>query len=403
MTGSSGHSPAAEIVPDILVVCPQERDLRMIEAAGLDASFRVHVVGEDPDLPGFEPGLVLEQAMAVPADGVVGTKDRSALLAAVIARRRGLPGPTVEALFACQHKPTSRRLQQQVVPDATPRFELVSGPALPFRPPLFVKPVVGRLSQSARRVDSVDDLPEPGENDEYAAGYRAVAELAGVADGFERFLAEELLEGAEVTLEGYVHRGRVTVIGVTDSLKYAGTNSFEGFVYPSSLPRPCLEEIEGVASRLLPALGFDDGFFNVEFFVPQSGPAKVIEVNGRIASQFAPLVQALHGRSTYDALFALACGDDPAWSRDEPAGVSLSYVMRRFEDAFVEDVPEPQPNIEVLVRPGALLSEQHATNDPASFRLAILYQTGVDREAALARARERAAALTFRLRPVRPR
>jgi hypothetical protein len=397
MTGSSGHSPAAEIVRDVLVVCPQERDLRMIEAAGLEGSYRVRVVGEDPDLPGFDPGLVLEQAMAVPADGVIGTKDRSALLAAVIAERRGLPGPTVQALFACQHKPTSRRLQREVVPDATPKFELVTGPALPFPPPLFVKPVVGRLSQSARRVDSADDLPEPGENDEYAAGYRAVAKLAGLADDFQGFLAEELLEGDEVTLEGYVHRSRVTVIGVTDSLKYAGTNSFEGFVYPSSLPRRCLEEIESVASRLLPALEFDGGFFNVEFFVPKRGPAKVIEVNGRIASQFAPLVQALHGRSTYDALFALASGDDPAWAREEPVGVSLSYVVRRFEDAFVESVPDPGPGIEVLVRPGALLSEQHATNDPASYRLAILYQTGVDRDAALARARERAAALPFRL------
>jgi hypothetical protein len=274
---------------------------------------------------------------------------------------------------------------------------------MPLPPPLFVKPVVGRLSQSARRVDSVDDLPEPGENDEYAAGYRAVAKLAGVADAFEGFLAEELLEGDEVTLEGYVHRGRVTVIGVTDSLKYEGTNSFEGFVYPSSLPRRCLDEIEGVATKLLPALGFDSGFFNVEFFVPPKGPAKVIEVNGRIASQFAPLVQALQGRSTYEALFALACGDDPAWERGEPAGVSLSYVLRAFEDAFVEAVPEPQPNVELLVRPGARLSEQGGTNDPASFRLAILYQTGTDRDAALTRARERAEELRFRLAPVPPR
>ena len=53
----------------------------------------------------------------------------------------------------------------------------------------------------------------------------------------------------------------------------------------------------------------------MELFVPDGGPAKVIEVNGRLASQFAPLVQALHGRSTYDALFALACGDDPDWHR----------------------------------------------------------------------------------------
>ena len=43
------------------------------------------------------------------------------------------------------------------------------------------------------------------------------------------FLAEELLAGDEATVEGYVHDGRVTVMAVTDSLKYEGL-SFESFV-----------------------------------------------------------------------------------------------------------------------------------------------------------------------------
>ena len=58
-----------------------------------------------------------------------------------------------------------------------------------------------------------------------------------------------------------------------------------------------------VAARVVPALGFDGGFFNVEFFVHDAGPARIIEVNARISSQFWPLVQAVDGRSTYEALF----------------------------------------------------------------------------------------------------
>jgi len=122
-------------------------------------------------------------------------------------------------------------------------------------------------------------------------------------------------------------------------------------------------------------------------------------VNGRIASQFAPLVQALHGRSTYDALFELACGDDPHWETGLPDGVAVSYVMRVFEDAFVEAVPDPEENLEVLVRPGLSLSAQ-GTNDAQSYRLAILYESGATREEAVARARERVAGLNFRLAPV---
>ena len=97
------------------------------------------------------------------------------------------------------------------MPEATPRFALLNGRTPPpLRPPFFVKPIVGRLSENARRVDDLADLPGESENEAYAEGYRAIAELAGLADGFGSFLAEELLDGLEVTLEGYVHEGRVT-------------------------------------------------------------------------------------------------------------------------------------------------------------------------------------------------
>lgn len=378
----------------ILVACPQARDRREVEAAGLDRRFDVRFAGPDLDaIESFDAQALVEMLSAVPADGVVGTKDRSALVAALVAARRALPGPRPEALVACQHKPTAREVQRGAVPEATPRFGVLDGDP-PFAPPFFVKPVVGRLSQGARRIDDLADLPDLDEQDPYVAGWAA---LAGVdARGF---IAEEVLEGEEVTLEGYVHRGSVTTIGVTDSVHYPGTNSFERFEYPSSVPPERWDELSDVAARLVRALGFDDGFFNVEFFVPESGPAKLTEVNGRIASQFAPLVRALHGRSTYEALFRLALGEDPGWKPGPPEGVAVSYVVRVFEDAFVESVPEPEDGLEILVRPGLRLSEQGAANDAASYRLAIFVEAGETREEALTRCRRRAQRLRFALLP----
>ena len=355
-------------------------------------------MGGDLDAGEVDPAQVVEEACGVPADGTVGTKDRSALLAAVVAERRGLPGPTPQALFACQHKPTSRELQRRVVPEVTPRFELLNG-ASTFTPPFFVKPVVGRLSQLARRIDDLAELAELPSHDPYLDSYARLAELARLpTDGLHGFVAEELVEGDEVTLEGYVHGGHVTVIGVTDSVMYPGTNSFERFEYPSRFTAERLEELGGIARRLLPSLGFDGGFFNVEFFVPKRGRPTIIEVNGRIASQFAPLVQALHGRSTYDILFALACGHDPAWDTREPDGVAVSYVLRTFEDAYVAGTPEPGEGVEILARAGRRLSEQ-GTNDVRSFRLAIVYEAGETREEAIERAKARAGTLSFRLEP----
>ena len=384
---------------DILVLCPQERDLKAIRAAGLEDRYRVHFAGSDLDqLQDFDPEAFLDECEAIPADAVLGTKDQSALLAALLAERRGLPGPSPQALVACQHKPTARTIQQQVAPEATPQFAVINGRP-PFEVPFFVKPVVGRLSQNVFRIEDPDDLQDLHEIDRYTTRYAEIAALAGADPAAAHgFMAEELLSGDEVTLEGYVHGGRVTTIGVTDSIKYPGTFSFESFEYPSALPRERLDELSDVSSRVLPALGFEGGFFNVEFFVPEDGPAQIIEVNGRIASQFAPLVQAVHGRSTYDALFRLALGEDPAWGPCEPDGVAVSYVLRVFEDALVAGVPDPDPAVELLVRPGLYLSEQ-GVNDSHSYRLAILYGVGETREEAVARCRERARALNFRLAP----
>jgi hypothetical protein len=385
---------------DILVLSPQERDIAAVRAAGLEGRFRVRFEGSDLDqLEDFDPAAFLAGLGDVPADGVVGTKDLSALLAALLAERRGLPGPTPEALMACQHKPTSRELQRRAAPEATPAFAILDGDA-PFDPPFFVKPVVGRLSQNVYRIDDLSDLSEVRANEAYTARYARIAALApGKPPDARGFIAEELLSGEEVTLEGYVSGGRATTIGVTDSVKYPGTLSFERFEYPSRLSEERQADLSDIAAGVLRELAFDAGFFNVEFFVRDDEPAQIIEVNGRIASQFAPLVQGLHGRSTYEALFQLACGEDPRWEAGLPHGFSVSYAMRVFEDAFVEAVPDPEDGLEILVRPGLALSEQ-GQNDPQSYRLAILYGFGDTRDEAVAACRDRAARLNFQLAPV---
>jgi hypothetical protein len=376
-------------VQRVLVICPQERDRRLASSLGFD----VHFAGPDLDLVDADPRELLDELAELAADGVVGTKDRSALLAAQLAERRVLPGPSPSAIVSCQHKPTSRAIQRRVAPESTPAFSVLDG-VPPFPPPWWAKPVVGRLSQEARRVDTEAELAALVDDATYRRRY---ADLAGLPqDAVSGFLVEELVSGDEVTLEGFVHGGEVTVIGVTDSVKYPGTNSFERFEYPSALPAARVEELAELATVLVPAHGLDACFFNIEFFVPGEGAVQIVELNPRIASQFSPLVEAVHGRPTYDMLFTLACGEDPRWNGSAPGGVAISYVVRVFEDVLVEAVPEPQDGLEILVQPGLRLSEQ-GTNDTASYRLAIFTEWAETREAAVRACRERARSLRFEL------
>jgi hypothetical protein len=164
---------------DILVLCPQERDLVAIRAAGLEDRYRVRYEGSDLDqLEVFEPEPFLEHAETLPADGVIGTKDLSALLASIVAERAGCR--------ARRRSPSSRSSTSR--PRATcsgssrrsrRRSSASSTDGIPCDPPFFAKPVVGRLSQNTYRIDDLSELSKLHEADRYTNRYAEIAAIAG--------------------------------------------------------------------------------------------------------------------------------------------------------------------------------------------------------------------------------
>ena len=203
-----------------------------------------------------------------------------------------------------------------------------------------------------------------------------------------------------MTLEGYVQGGRVTTVGITDSVKYEGTDSFERFEYPSKLSEEHQAELSAIAARVMPAFGFECGFFNIEFFVKPDCPPSLVEVNGRIASQFAPLVQELHGRSTYDALFQLACGEDPEWKTGLPEGGDqllhprLRGCIRRSRAGTGRGPRDPRHAGAASLRAG----RERRPELPARDLLRVRRDEGGGGRALLARARR----LNFRLQATAP-
>ncbi len=226
---------------------------------------------------------------------------------------------------------------------------------------------------------------------------------------FHLMLVEELLEGRLVTFEGFMHAGRMHEVGVTDSVLHPNGISFVRFDYPSALPQDVTRHLCDIAAALMPALGFDDSLFNIEFFVQPDGTAKIVEVNGRMASQFAPLVRAVHGVSTYRIQLELVTGGNPSLPEPREDVAASSFVLRRYVgDGVVGSVPDPSAlmerfpgsRVELLVRPGQRLSEND--DDSASHRLAVVAMSGADRASLLRDWEEAQALLPFDLRPVEP-
>lgn len=289
-------------------------------------------------------------------DGVISNNEQfGALIAAVVAQRLGLPGTDPAVIIAAQHKYYARCLQQKIMPEATPRFtvfpyklESAADVGLPF--PFYVKPVKATYSVLARRVDSFAQLQNHlGFNFiETLILHKLVTPFNDMMARFTPFtidahhlIGEEIMSGVQVNLDGYVHNGKITILGIVDEVMYPGTQAFARFEYPSRLSADVQERMKALAEKLFAGIDYGYGFFNVELmYEPDTGRLRIIEINPRMASQIVNLYRRVDGYDPYELLFELALGNAPRVTFGVGAfGAAASFVFRRFDGREVTRVP----------------------------------------------------------------
>ena len=340
-------------------------------------------------------------------DGVCSSSDYpGATLAAALAQALGLPGPGPRAVLHASHKWYSRRRQQAAVPEAVPGFDLVpigrpraGPPATGF--PCFVKPVKGAFSQFARRVDdaaALDALLASPSLHEFATGFlrifdRCLAAWGDPSVGAGHLIAEGLLAGQLVTVDGFVQRGHVHVQGVVDATCHPRTGSFVRFDYPSALPPDAQAALANVAARAVAAVGLDDACWNVEAFWDRAARRPwIVELNPRLAGQFADLHGWVDGVHGYAVALAVATGTSPpARPARGPHAFAASVPLRVWEPARVVAAPTaaavaaleadvPATAVTVDCAPGQVLAD-FDTEDGGSARYAVINLAAESREA----------------------
>jgi hypothetical protein len=332
------------------------------------------------------------------------TAHPGATLSAIVARALGLVGPDPEVVARCQHKYYARVDQQRLIPEATPAFEVVpmdkiGKDPMPRVPPFFMKPVKGRFSAFARRIETAEDW--------YALADQQNLPPMGFLELFDQLmqrydqdaissknvLIETILEGHHVTLDGFVRDGRVTILGIVDSQMYPGTISVARFQYPSALPTSVQAQMSNIASRYVQGIGLNNTMFNIEFmYDPEHQRIAVVELNPRIASGFADLYEKVDGSNLYDVAMALALGKQPRVVKGRGRHkVAASFVERIFKDQLVTKVPSdqdlsrvrahfPDSRVEIDAKANGRLSE--IMQDLSSFRVGLVH-LGAQNEAEL--------------------
>ncbi|KIH98378.1 biotin carboxylase [Streptomonospora alba] len=326
-------------------------------------------------------------------------------LVPILCAERGLPAPPLEAVVKCEHKYWSRLEQAEVI-DELPAFAEIpfdaEGPPEHLKYPMWLKPVKGFSSELAFRVADDEGFRDALARIREGAGKlggpfewvldqielpEAVAQAGGTA-----CLAEEAVDGLQLTVEGYVYKGRPHAYGVIDSLNYPGSPSFLRYQYPSELPGHVLERVRDVACRVVTRMGLDDTTFNIEFFWdPDTDTTRLLEVNPRHSQSHAKLMTYVDARPNHSYRLDLALGHEPVLEQGGgESAVAAKWFLRRFADGVVRIAPDdedvaamardiPGTSAEIMVSPGMWLSEL-PDQDSYSYALAIVYTGAADAE-----------------------
>ncbi|WP_199433032.1 ATP-grasp domain-containing protein [Qaidamihabitans albus] len=340
------------------------------------------------------------ESFGEPVNAIVGYWDFPvSSLVPALCERFGLPASSLESVAKCEHKYWSR-LEQQKVIDEHPQFatiDLEQHATLPegLHYPLWLKPVKSYSSKLAFRVDDDDSF-----NDAVKEIREGISQLGGpfeavlervqlppeIAEaGAQACLAEEAVEGAQLTVEGYSFHGEPRVYGVIDSVSYPESPSFLRYQYPSVLPEHIIEQVSDISKRVVRQVGLTETAFNIEYFVDvEQDRIRLLEVNPRHSQSHARLFEEVDGVANHYYMVSLGLGREPRMPhREGPYEMAAKCFLRAFNDGVVHRVPTaaeieqverdlPGVSVQITTEQGARLSEQQA-RDSYTFELADIH------------------------------
>ncbi|MBP2366531.1 ATP-grasp domain-containing protein [Pseudonocardia parietis] len=340
-----------------------------------------------------------------PVHGVIGFWDFPvSTMVPLLCEHAGTPGPSLDAVLRCEHKYWSRLEQREVI-DEYPAFALVD-PDVDDRPPegvrfpMWVKPVKSFSSALAFRVEDADGFRDAvsrisediGRVGEPFAELLAKVDLPReIADAGGRVcVAEEAVEGRQITLEGWVGDGPLHVLGAVDTVNRDDVPSQDRFVYPSSVADAVVERMSQVTDKIVRRVGLKHTTVNVEFFWnSDTDRLTVLEVNPRHSQSHAELFADVDGAPNHRAMVRLASGQAPEMPRREGEhAIAAKWFLRRMSDGVARRVPTqeeieeaersvPGVTVDVIVDEGDRLSEL-PDQDSYSYKIANIYVGGSD-------------------------
>lgn len=306
------------------------------------------VVGSDGALPlGGHPVLHADPrdpqhsaarlaSLAGPVDAVVAVDTPMLALASAVAARTGLPHNPIEAIVAASDKAAQRNRWAatgvcqpafRILPAETSK-EALAAAAAETGFPCVVKAVSLSGSQGVLRADDEADAITA------ATRIRSVLAAAG-RPAHEPLIIEEYVPGPEVSIDGILTEGSLTVTAVFDKPDTPEGPTFEEtlLVTPSRLPDQLLADVLATAERAARTLGLRHGPIHAELRIDtrhgQQAPTMLELAARSIGGLCARALHFTGGMSLEEMVLAAALGHRPAAPHlGRPSGVLMLHAER---------------------------------------------------------------------------
>lgn len=326
---------------------------------------------KNPDAPGFkyaDKGIAidvkdfektLEVARKFSVDAVMTeSNDFAVLTVAKIAKELNLIGISPEAAISATNKRIMReKWKEKNLP--SPEFFVAEdlksaiSSAEKIGYPVVIKPTDNMASRGVKIVNNSEEMKEFfSETLKYSS------------EG--KVLIEEFMEGNELTVEGFVYKGDVHILTMSDKAKKIGFYSpcvSSSLDYPSSVDNQTKQKIISLVKEGIKALGIEKGPTHTEVILTEKGP-KLVETAARGGGNyvFSKIIQLATGVDIVKEYIKMLLKEEPELLPKYQKGVVLRFFSAPFgkikEIKGVEEAKKIEGVIDIgfNLKPGDVIS-----------------------------------------------
>jgi hypothetical protein len=323
-------------------------------------------------------------------DGVIAFNDDSSLLASAISELYNLYSPNPTSLCQIQHKAffLNQLNHKNYIPQTISIDEKNKNWQDNVRKDSFIKPTKGSLSEGALKIKNDNKqqiiLPKIKVSKFEKSFFKKYFDLP-----LNQFILQPYINQRQFTLDGLIQHGKITKLGITESIYDKQKESFIRFDFPIFISNVIENELNVIISDIAKVFNFDHSLFNLEFFLSQNNQLTIIELNTRASIVFEDFYQQYFGKSMTEMMIDISLNKIPKLKIINERLYCKSYILRKYFDYVVASIPTRKylskliknnnlENIRVLGKTNKKLSQQK--QDSYSYRYAIIDICGMSED-----------------------